>query len=199
MQPTIEPHRYIQVVHTLPGRTRFRLPWLRRDVDQANRLADALTAVPGMKEVTIRPYTGTVLCQHDAAGFSLDPVLQVLREQSGVDQVVRPGEPLPVPRLPDGAMSKGIVAHELATMFNELDDDVLRATQGTIDLGTLVTVAFVTAGALQIALRKHVPAPPWFTLGWWGFRTFLTFERDAHKHDGAATAESAPQAPPARH
>jgi Heavy metal associated domain 2 len=195
MQPAIEPDRFIQVVHTLPGRTRFLLPWLRRDLEQANRLAEALASVPGMKEVKIRPYTGTVLCQHQAADFSLDPVLQVMREQTGVQQVVQPGEPLPVPRLPDGAMSKGIVAHELATMFNDLDDDVLRATQGNIDLGTLVTVAFVTAGALQIALRKQVPAPPWFTLGWWGFRTFLTFERDAHKQDAKASAE----APPARH
>jgi Heavy metal associated domain 2 len=188
----IEPPRFIQVVHSLPGRTRFRLPWLRKDADQANRLADALTTVPGMKEVNIRPYTGTVLCHHQAAGFSLDPVLQVMREQTGVDQVVRPGEPVPVPRLPEGAMSKGIVAHELATMFDELDDDVLRATQGNIDLGTLVTVAFVTAGALQIALSKRVPAPPWFTLGWWGFRTFLTFERDANKPDAAPGGEQAP-------
>ena len=184
--PTGAP-RFIQIVHTLPGRTRLRLPWLRHDIPLANRLADALVAVPGMHDVQVRPYTGAVLCRHQADDEQqVNRVIQVLREQTGVETVVRPGEPIPVPRIPPGAMSRGIVANELTSLFDELDDDVLRATQGNIDLATLVTVAFVTAGALQIAWRKQIPAPPWFNLGWWGLRTFLTFERDTGRMDQAA-------------
>jgi hypothetical protein len=45
--------RWLQLAHTLPGRTRLRFPALRGDAAAAERIADALAAVPGVHEVTI--------------------------------------------------------------------------------------------------------------------------------------------------
>ena len=46
-------------------------------------------------------------------------------------------------------------------------------------MGTLTTFGFLGAGALNVALRRQAPAPPWFNLAWWGIRTFMLFEADA--------------------
>jgi hypothetical protein len=58
-----------------------------------------------------------------------------------------------------------------------LPDDAIAATPGAVDLGTLATLAFVGAGALEVAVSKKLPMPPWFNLAWWGFRTFMTVEK----------------------
>jgi len=33
-----------------------------------------------------------------------------------------------------------------------------------------------------VLLKGEIVSPPWFNLAWWGFRTFMTFERDAGDH-----------------
>jgi hypothetical protein len=49
-----------------------------------------------------------------------------------------------------------------------------------------VTSGFLVAGALRLMLYRELPASQWFNLAWWGFRTFMTFEKEA----------PAPPAPP---
>jgi hypothetical protein len=173
-----EHERYIQTIHSVPGRARFRLPWLRHHPDEATRLSEELAREPGMLEVEIRSRTGSVLCRHDPHRLDEARLRQRLIEATGVQTTLGPDEPTPVPpRIAQG--TRAIVARELAGVFNDLDDGVLRATQGALDMGTLLTIGLAAAGALQVAVRGQLPPPPWFTLGWWGFRTFLTFERDA--------------------
>jgi hypothetical protein len=41
-----------------------------------------------------------------------------------------------------------------------------------------VTSGFLMAGALRVVLHHELPAPQWFNLAWWGFRTFMTFEKE---------------------
>jgi hypothetical protein len=170
--------RFVQVIHVVGGRARFRLPWLRRHPEEVNRLADLLAQEKGMLEVEIRAHTGSVLCRFDPARLDSATLLQRVAQHAGVEAVIEQGQPVPV-SIPDRGGQKAEVARELAGAFQELDASVRRATEGALDLGTLVTMGFAAAGALQVAVKGRIPAPPWFTLGWWGIRTFITFERDA--------------------
>ncbi len=56
--------RWLTVIHHLPERTRIRAPFLHDDRAACEPLADALAAIPGVHEVAIRPYTGSILVEH---------------------------------------------------------------------------------------------------------------------------------------
>ena len=174
--------RWIQIAHHVPGRTRVLSPALRRDVASCERLADALAATPGVREVAVRPYTGTALVHHDRT-LVAEVVIEV--GARAIDaQVLAPGEPPPMSRTVPAFSS---VARKLAHAVREIDRDILRKTDGAIDLGTLATLGLFGAGAAEIAATGKLPLPPWFNLAWWGFRTFMTTERaeiDADRTEG---------------
>lgn len=165
--------RWIQIVHQVPGRTRLHAPALRRDTVQCERLADALAAVPGAREVSVRPYTGTALVFHDRTLTAQTLVESAARVIDA--RVLAPGE---APPLPEHVPPFSSVARELAKVVRELDRDILRKTDGTVDLGTLATLGLFGAGAAEVAVSGKLPVPPWFNLAWWGFRTFMTAEEE---------------------
>jgi hypothetical protein len=76
--------------------------------------------------------------------------------------------------------------------FRGLDEELLRITEGGMDLGVLVTLGFVVAGAFEVMVTQKIPAPPWFNLAWWGFRTFMTVEAPAIRENGAGAASDSP-------
>ena len=174
------PRRFIHAVHALPGRARFRLPWLhdQRRSDEAARLADELARLPGMREVQVRAYTGGVLCLYDPQRLDQASILAALVRVTGVDGTLGPGERPPLDDVLRRA-GPGEVARELARFFKNLDDEILSATAGKLDMGTLATFGFLGAGALNVAVGRQATAPPWFNLAWWGLRTFMLFEADA--------------------
>jgi hypothetical protein len=177
--------RWIQVVRVLPGRVRLRLPWLRESPAAAAALADGLAKLSALTAVEVRARTGSVLglCSPAAGPMEavVDAVVAEARRLTGVDEVVPLGqEPPTVPvRLPETAA----IAREVSSFFRGINADVLRATEGSFDLGTAVTAGFVVAGALGVMIEGEIAAPPWFNLAWWGIRTFISFEQGGPEAD----------------
>jgi hypothetical protein len=170
--------RVLSIAHALPGRVRLRLHWLPEAPDEARPLAEALASLPGISEVRVRVRTGSVLCLFDPERLDAGAVAEAARAASGAERVLSTGESPPrlepVPRLGGSALGR-----ETARLFRDLDSDVLRVTEGRLDLGTLATLGFLSAGAIDIVATRTVPVPPWFNLAWWGFRTFMTLEQRA--------------------
>jgi len=184
--------RIIRLVHTVPGRTRLRLQWLRSADGEAAALADHLSRLAGMTEVAIRPWTGSVLCQYDADRLDADRIVAAVQRHSGVKVVARPGEETPEERAEYLRILRAedrSLARAMTESFRSVDDSVLAATEGRLDLGILASLGFLAAGALEIATTRRLPAPPWFNLGWWAFRTFTMFE-------GATVPARSPAPPP---
>jgi hypothetical protein len=172
--------RIIYKVHESPGRTRLRLPWLRREQPQVEALADALERLPGMQELEIRPYTGSVLCLYEEEALSTEAVVAEVRRVTGVERVLRPGEHLvDEEELREVLQSGTHLAREAARFFKGLNVDVLRVTEGRMDLPTLAALGFLVAGTVEVAVTRKLPMPPWFNLAWWAFRTFTTLEERA--------------------
>lgn len=204
--------RLSYLVHSSRGRTRVRLPWLRREPELAAAIAEALEKLSGMERVEVKPYTGSVLCTYDPEELQEEALLGELCRITGVVRVVRPGETAPEEEeellriIQDG----NNLAVEASRFFKGVNLDVLRATGGHMDLPTLAVIGFMAAGATEVVVKKKLPIPPWFNLGWWAFRTFTTMEKKAikktqapfrpgngEKH-GAPRSETgqAPEAPP---
>ena len=180
--------RYLQVVHAIPGRTRLRCPALRRDPAAVEAVADALAAVEGVRGVAVRPYTGSVLVTHDRA-VGTRPLIDAAQRVLACEPVLAPGErPPPDPDVP--RLSR--IAQLMAGAFRQLDRDMLRASGGSFDLGTLATLGFFTGGALEVVANRGLELPPWFNLAWWGYRTFMTNEQDEIRAGGAAEPSPEP-------
>lgn len=181
--------RYLKVEHTQPGRTRLRLPWLRHHPEEANPLADALSSHPGVEEVRVRPFTGSVLVLHDPELVGVETLLDRIRRHTGEVPVVRRGETPSVEvdmKALEHALSEGSsVSRAAVRCVRGVNLDLLRATDGQVDLGLLMSMGFVALGVGEVASSGKLPLPPWFSLSWWAFRTFLSTEKAAiHAPDG---------------
>jgi hypothetical protein len=173
----------IRVRHSAPGRVRLGLWWLQESTDEAASLAEALARLEGVIRVTARPFTGSVLCEYDPTQTGEDAVLEAVRAHTRVQTILRPGERA---REDDLAGYERIVATEgttiaraLARTFRRMNLDVVKATDGWLDIGTVATLAFFSAGFVEVARTRRLSAPPWFNLAWWAFRTFTEVERKA--------------------
>jgi hypothetical protein len=172
-------HRVVESPHVVPGRVRVRVSGLPLDADEAVHLAEALARLPGVTEVKVDRRTGSVLC---LGTDELGPGPVVEKVTALVGAVEIPAEAEPLVARPSG------VAREIGRLFHDLDRGVLHATDGHLDLATLATFSFIGAGALEVAIKQKLPAPPWFNLAWWGFRTFTSLEGDALRNGGPAGA-----------
>jgi hypothetical protein len=161
---------WLVVAHHLPDRTRLRSPALRKAAAVCTRLADALSAVPGVREVRIRPYTGSALILHDP-GIALDALTRVACEALDGARLLSHGE---APPLSAAVPAFSSLRQKLAAIAREIDRDIRRSSDGSVDLGTLTTLGLVGAGAAQVAASGQLPMPPWFNLAWWAYRTFMT-------------------------
>jgi hypothetical protein len=104
----------------------------------------------------------------------------------GISKVLAPGE---APPLDGDVPPLASLARKLVAAMRGIDADLRRASEGTVDLGTLTTFSFLGAGALEIATTGQLPLPPWFNLAWWGFRTFVTTEQEEIKAEAADTPD----------
>jgi hypothetical protein len=165
--------RCLVIAHHLPERTRLRSPVLRKDRPACERLADALAAVPGVREVAIRPHTGSALIAHDR-GLSIGILVDAACGALAIDRVLAAGEKPP----PDAEVPPfSSIARKLVLAVRELDRDIRRGSDGSVDLGTLATLGLLGAGAAGVVTSGKLQLPPWFNLAWWGFRTFMTTEQ----------------------
>jgi hypothetical protein len=170
--------RIVQLVHATEGRVRLRLPWLRDHSDQAAALADHLARLDESVEVRVRPWTGSVLVTFDPERLDEARLVAAVRRHTRVAIVTRPGERSPeaAAELERAARAGGSsLTRALSRSVREINRDVLVATQGRLDLGSLTGLGFLAAGAAEIGVTRRMPAPPWFNLAWWAFRTFTIF------------------------
>jgi hypothetical protein len=166
---------HVRIAHAIPGRSRLRIHPAPLDTATAEAVAGRLAAEPGIIDVEVNRLTGSVRCRHhDRLGAPglLEAVLSALPGSAALC----PGQAPPPPaHLP----SRSAVARAVAQAFSGVNKEVLAATNGSLDLGTIAALGFAGTGAIEVAVKGNLPAPPWFNLAWWAFRTFITFEAGA--------------------
>jgi hypothetical protein len=181
--------RILQLVHSSPGRVRLRLAWLRNAPEEAAPLADHLAELDVSIEVRARPWTGSVLVTYDPERLDEARILAAARRHTGVALCIRRGERSPEARaaVERAAQAGGSgLTRALGRSMREINRDVLEATDGRLDLGSLTALSFLALGAAEIAVTRKLPVPPWFNLAWWAFRTFTIFGGEEDEEQGAA-------------
>jgi hypothetical protein len=168
---------HIQIVHQLPGRTRLRIHPAPLAKESAELVAGGLVAEPGIMDVEVNRLTGSIRCRH-REHLGAQAVLEAVLSSLPGAAALGPGEAPPPPAREPG---RSAVARAVAEAFRGVNQQVLAATSGSLDLGTIAALGFAGTGAIEVAVKGNLPAPPWFNLAWWAFRTFITFEAAAEK------------------
>jgi hypothetical protein len=167
--------RYVEIVHAIPGRIRLRIGGIRKRREEAATAARAVALVAGVSEVRVRPFTGSFIVSYDPARADAEDIARVLRDAAGAVAILGQGERPPREQAsPEAAGSK--VGHALVKAFREVNEDLLRRTDGGVDLAVLATATLLAVGGAEVVARKKLSAPPWFNLVWWSFQTFRSVE-----------------------
>lgn len=196
--------RMIHLAHGAPGRLRLRLPWLRSSRDEALALADHVASLAGVLHAEVRMRTGSLVCLYDDERLSESRLISAVRRHTRVMRVVQPDEAPPADAEEHPSVRRGRVASAIEEGLRSANADLLRATDDRLDLGALGALGFLLAGAAEIVTTRQIPAPPWFNLAWWAFRTFTLFPRGddgspaAPSRRGGRTPKRAPRAAAAK-
>jgi hypothetical protein len=140
----------------------------------------------------VDPFTGGFLVRCDPARVEALALASAVRDAIGARAILPPGERPPAPPPPAGPAPPSAVGRALYQVFRDLNHDLLRRTNGGLDLGVLATAAFVAIGAAEVVAEGKLKAPPWFNLAWWGLQTFMSAEGGSE----ATSSDAAARAPP---
>lgn len=173
-----------RVVHSLPGRTRLKLPPSHRAPHIMAETRNVLLGVAGVQRIEINPSTGSLLLHHDPQVTRLDDVARTLEQGAGLVLALTP--PRERERVQDEISA---LAQRVRAAFAAADAGVARATDGWIDLKMLVPVAFLGAAVVQVAVSGGgwTAVPPYVLL-YYAFDTFVKFHDLTPLREAAATA-----------
>jgi hypothetical protein len=183
--------RIVYLVHQSSGRARFRLSWLHDDPRASDSIADALLTLPGVREVQLRPYTGSVLCLFDDAQIDVAQLGEALCAHTGVQHVSLPGHESAedVKSMVQLSIDEGSdLTKAIVDCFTGLHVDFLLATGGRISLPSFLSLVMCATAGIEVAAEGQLRLPEWHQLLWWGFRSFSTLEKRAiaQHHDPLA-------------
>jgi len=151
---------------------------LRHQRGACQRIANQLATEQDYDRVSIRPPTGSIILERASNGLDAESEAEKLRAIL-VHEVGDDGRPLIGAHAARGPLAATRLAEALVESARGLNADFCVALQGKADLGTLGPLALIAAGAAQVSLSGNLPIPPWSSLVWYAFRSFISFNPGA--------------------
>lgn len=183
-----------RVVHVIPGRVRLKVD--REDVtDEFARTASpTLAALPGVRDVTVSPRSGSIIVHHDPAEFDLSRFIEMARTAQVLDlQGLRAD--------PDmyGPLPASLNAQRIQRTFHEVDVRLAEITSGRWDLRTVVPVAFGVLALRQLLANGiQLAVLPWYVLAWYAFDSFWKLNQEARRVEPDSAESPTPGESPGR-
>ncbi len=146
----------LEVAHELPGRLRLRCPSLLGSADDAARLTNELPRLPGVREVSADPRTGSILIAYEAGRIDVHTVQAGVLKLLGLESRIE----RPAPSL---------LTRQTDELIDALNRALLDVTRGAADLDFLVPTLLMTAATLHLARKTSASLPAGITLFWWAF------------------------------
>jgi len=172
------------IAHRIPGRIRIRIPSAKADSEFLEEARAALSALPGVLEVTCNPLTGSILVLHEP-GAELELEDAMTSQNGRTLPFVLTAAKLEVdpPReRRRRAPRQSYLASAITETVADLDDLVREATGNALDLKVLLPIL---AGSIGLTmLRGSRRTPLWLTLMIFAFTSFTIL----HGKEGAEAA-----------
>jgi hypothetical protein len=157
----------IRLVHTVPGRVRFKIDDLKGDQDRAEQLEQQLSSIHGIHEVQVNPRTGSVVAFYDPS--SLESVEFQLSVASALG-------------IPISEMGPDLLEAWKATCQNGSSpaSDWLPTLE---QLGTVVPLALMVLGFRSLLFSDKLHVPSWYDYLWFAFGSFFMLNRGRPETD----------------
>jgi hypothetical protein len=170
----------LKVVHALPGRVRLKVAKVKGNPVLARQVEEKLAQVPGIRQVEVKPVTGSLLVHYDTDHlFSLAsmeilsvtlgelfPEIEVASLATGLASLA--GNP--------GPGTGSAIAEHITDSFGTINTGIGKITGG-LDLKLLVPLALIFLGLRGLWTSKKVSSPSWSNLLWFGFASFVMLNR----------------------
>lgn len=144
----------VEVVHTLNGRIRFRIPSLKGNPEGFNELNNQLNKIKSITSVETNYITGSLLVNHTE---EIEPTLIVgiLIKLLGLEEHVQ-------------KPPQALVTKEFKNAKESFSLAVNEKTNGVLDLKSIMFLIFTSFGIKNI-LKDPKSGPNGYTFLWWGF------------------------------
>lgn len=169
--------KHTEVVSSVPGRTRFRVPTHHRNEHDMNRVATRLQDSAGVCNVEYNLKTGSILVNHEHHEGKLEDIKDVMRDLGVVfASVTEAGE---LVHIGGGESQEGL---GLPDAVYDLNLRLREATGGIIDLRFVLPLALAWLGVFQyMSYGLQFELIPWYVLFYFAIDTFikLNFSKSA--------------------
>ncbi len=144
----------ITLVHSLPGRCRFRLPVLVGQTKACNKLAQRLQEIDGVADAKIDCVTGSVLLTYDATRLNAEVLGAALVRLLGLERAF-------------SGNVEASLGRELREWAKSLNVAVYQKTGGLLDMRTALMLGLVAIAIKKALAQRALALPASFTLLWW--------------------------------
>jgi len=183
----------LKVVHALPGRVRLKVAKVKGNPVLARQVEEKLAQVPGIRQVEVKPVTGSLLVHYDTDHlFSLAsmeilsvtlgelfPEIEVASLATGLASLA--GNPGPGTGSP--------IAEHITDSFGTINTGIGKITGG-LDLKLLLPLALIFLGLRGLWTSEKVVSPSWSNLLWFGFASFVMLNRGLVEGDSGLPSET---------
>ena len=154
-----------QVIHTMTGRIRFRIPMLEgQDIEVIESVKKELIRVPEIKRVDVNPVSGSLVLEYNDEKINASIVCGILLKLLGLEEAL-------------DAQPQSIAQKELNLIGSSLNRQVYNATAGAIDLTSALALTIFGLGLYKIILLRERNTPSGFSLLWWAYIIFQSGNR----------------------
>jgi hypothetical protein len=146
-----------EVSHAMPGRIRFRVPFLESHADsRIQTIQNELPKIAEIHSVEINLYSGSVLVQYDVDGIEPHIVCGLLIRALGLEAELE--------SRPASAVQK-----ELKLIGHAIDRAVYNTTAGNLDLTSAFILLSLSLGLYKVLLQGDRTLPGGINLLWWAY------------------------------
>ena len=154
-----------EVLHTMPGRIRFRIPMLE---SQDNEVIDAvkkeLIRLPEIKRVEVNPVSGSLVLEYNEGKINASIICGILLKLLGLEDAL-------------DAQPQSIAQKDLNLIGTSLNRQVYNSTAGIFDLTSALALTIFVLGSYKIIVQQDRNAPGGFSLLWWAYIIFQSGNR----------------------
>ena len=146
----------IEAVHVLPGRIRFRTPWLVDQRRQADALRARLARLDGVRQVEVSPVSGSVCVRFAPEQVSPELLFGAVIRLLGLEVHLR--------RQP-----QSVIGREIRAGGDAVNRAIHAQTGGLLDLWTAVPLVLAGLGLRNLATGGAYGWP----MLWWAYRSLF--------------------------
>jgi hypothetical protein len=156
-----------QVVSSIPGRTRFKVPQHRRNEEDMARIASGMQKHSGVQSVEYNTRTGSILVHHDTQQ-SLNDIKDIMKDLGvAFADITGTSDLIPL-------NGKSDQKADISTVLYDLNQRVVNATNGIVDLRFVLPLGLAGLGILQLlTFGLQLEVIPWYVLIYFAIDSFI--------------------------